>query len=157
MDYFFQELDALNIECSLNVPSAKLFSFRWQLNKTSILQDASKYIEELKKKVDMLNQEIECTQSSIRDKALPDVTVETLQRGFLINVSSMMSYPGLLVSILEAFDQLGLSVVQARAACTDTFHLEVVGGDIRVETMDAHVVKQAVLHAIKVCSGSIED
>ncbi|XP_042393163.1 uncharacterized protein LOC121984339 isoform X2 [Zingiber officinale] len=118
--------------------------------------DASKYIEELKKKVDMLNQEIECTQSSIRDKALPDVTVETLQRGFLINVSSMMSYPGLLVSILEAFDQLGLSVVQARAACTDSFHLEVVGGDI-VETMDAHVVKQAVLNAIKVCSGTIED
>lgn len=58
------------------------------------------------------------------------MTVETLQRGFLINVSSVKSYPGLLVSILEAFDQLGLGVVQARAACTDTFHLEVVGGDV---------------------------
>ncbi|XP_074573647.1 transcription factor bHLH61-like isoform X3 [Curcuma longa] len=126
------------------------------LNKTSILRDASKYIEELKKKVDKLNQEIACTQSSIRDKALPDVTVETLQRGFLINVSSVKSYPGLLVSVLEAFDQLGLSVVQARAACTDTFHLEVVGGDITVEAMDAHVVKQAVLHAIKACSRSNE-
>ncbi|RRT39883.1 hypothetical protein B296_00036585 [Ensete ventricosum] len=58
-------------------------------------------------------------------------------------------YPGLLVSILEAFEKLGLSVVQARATCSDTFRLEAVGGDIQVARMDAQMVKQAVLQAIK--------
>ncbi|WOL01890.1 hypothetical protein Cni_G10609 [Canna indica] len=121
------------------------------LSKTSIIMDASKYIEELKKKVEKLNREIANAQN-----VLPVVTVETLQKGFLINVSSERSYPGLLVCILEAFEQLGLSVVQARAICTGTFCLEAVGGDITVASLDAQVVKQAVVHAIKTCSGSIE-
>ncbi|CAL9198627.1 uncharacterized protein LOC104000965 isoform X1 [Musa acuminata AAA Group] len=124
------------------------------LNKTSIIMDASKYIEELKKKVDKLNREISCTQNRIDDNTLPMVTVEALQKGFLINISSGKSYPGLLVSILEAFEKLGLSVVQAKATCTDTFRLEAVGGDIQVARMDAQMVKQAVLQAIKTSTKS---
>lgn len=62
------------------------------------------------------------------------VTVETLagagRHGFLINVFSDKSCPGLLVSILEAFDELGLSVLQATASCADTFRLEAVGGEV---------------------------
>jgi len=45
------------------------------------------------------------------------VTVETLagpgQHGFVINVLSDESCPGLLVSILEAFDEMGLSLLPA--------------------------------------------
>ena len=45
------------------------------------------------------------------------VTVETLagagQHGFVINVLSDKSCPGLLVSILEAFDEMGLSLLPA--------------------------------------------
>lgn len=59
------------------------------------------------------------------------VTVETLGHGFLINVFSDKSCPGLLVSILEAFDELGLNVLEATASCDDTFRLEAVGGDVR--------------------------
>ncbi|URE46947.1 basic helix-loop-helix domain containing protein [Musa troglodytarum] len=126
----------------------------FHLNKTSIIMDASKYIEELKKKVDKLNREITCTQERVNDSTLPMVTVEALQKGFLVNISLGKSYPGLLVSILEAFEKLGLSVVQARATCTDTFHLEAVGGDIQVARMDAQMVKQAVLQAIKTSTKS---
>ena len=62
------------------------------------------------------------------------VTVETLvggHGGFLINVFSDKSCPGLLVSVLEAFDELGLSVLQATASCADdSFRLEAVGGEV---------------------------
>ena len=49
---------------------------------------------------------------------IDQVTVETLAgaeagHGFLINVFSDNSCPGLLVSILEAFDEMGLSLLPA--------------------------------------------
>ncbi|KAJ6331465.1 hypothetical protein OIU76_009944 [Salix suchowensis] len=115
------------------------------MNKTSIIVDASKYIGELKKKVDRLNQEI--GPSSAPQNSLPAVTVQTLEKGFLINVFSEKNCPGLLVSILEAFDELGLDVLDARASCEDNFQLEAIGGD-QNQGHDAQVVKHAVLQAI---------
>ncbi|XP_073009595.1 transcription factor bHLH61-like isoform X1 [Typha latifolia] len=123
-------------------------------NEMSIIVDASRYIEKLKQKVVRLHQEIACTQNIVKQEHVPMVTVETLERGFLINVFSETSYPGLLVSILEAFEELGLNVLEARASCTDKFCLQAVGGEEQTESVDAHVVKQAVLQAIKNCSGS---
>jgi hypothetical protein len=64
------------------------------------------------------------------------VTVETFGdghhggAGFLINVFSDKACPGLLVSVLEAFDELGLSVLEATASCAESFHLEAVGGEV---------------------------
>lgn len=62
---------------------------------------------------------------------IQQVAVETLQRGFLVNVFAETSCPGLLVSILEAFEELGLNVLQARISCNDRFQLEAVGGEVR--------------------------
>lgn len=59
------------------------------------------------------------------------VTVETLEKGFVINVVSQNSCPGLLVSILEAFEELGLNVLEARVSCSDSFRLQAVGGEVR--------------------------
>ncbi|KAF8402532.1 hypothetical protein HHK36_010617 [Tetracentron sinense] len=128
------------------------------LNKTSIIVDASKYIKELKQKVERLNQDVATGQSSTDPNPLPVVTVETQGKGFLINVFSEKSCPGLLVSILEAFEELGLNVLEARVSCTDSFRLEAVGGEDQglVEIIDAQVVKQAVLQAIKNWSESSE-
>eukprot|EP00268_Persea_americana_P069650 TRINITY_DN9937_c0_g1_i1.p1 TRINITY_DN9937_c0_g1~~TRINITY_DN9937_c0_g1_i1.p1 ORF type:complete len:138 (-),score=43.15 TRINITY_DN9937_c0_g1_i1:268-681(-) len=133
-----------------------MFFFLWQLNKTSIIIDASKYIEELKQKVERLNEDLAAAQNPIDQNPLPmQVTVETLDKGFLINVFSERSGPGLLVSILEAFEELGLEVIDASLSCEDSFHFEAVGeNQEQVESMDAQVVKQAVLQAIKNCSGS---
>ncbi|GLU09466.1 hypothetical protein SLE2022_263270 [Rubroshorea leprosula] len=120
------------------------------LNETSIIVDASKYIEELKKKVERLNQDVADAQTSEKN-SLPMVTVETLKKGFLINVFSAKSCPGLLVSILEAFEELNLNVLEARVSCTDSFRLKAVGGENEEEgeAIDAKVVKQVVLEAIK--------
>ncbi|KAH1091876.1 hypothetical protein J1N35_019133 [Gossypium stocksii] len=122
------------------------------VNKTTIIVDASKYIEELRQKVERLNQDISAAQTSNDQNPLPmQVTVETLEKGFLINVFSEKSCPGLLVSLLEAFEELGLNILEARVSCTDSFRLQAVGGENEEqnESIDAQVVKQAVLQTIK--------
>ncbi|RWR81245.1 transcription factor SCREAM2-like protein isoform X1 [Cinnamomum micranthum f. kanehirae] len=125
-------------------------------SKTSIILDASKYIEELKHKVDKLNQEISYAQNPADKNSLPtQVAVETQEKGFLITVFSTKNCPGLLVSILEVFEELGLTVMEARVSCADSFRLEAVGGENQeLESLDAETVKQAVLQAIKNCNGS---
>ncbi|RDX65640.1 Transcription factor SCREAM2 [Mucuna pruriens] len=123
------------------------------LNKASIIVDASKYIEELKQKVEGLNSELGITESSSSTSQideLPMVTVKTLKRGFLINVLLEKNCPSMLVSILEAFEELGLDVLDARVSCEDSFQLEAVGREChKKDSVDAQVVKQAVLRAIK--------
>jgi hypothetical protein len=61
------------------------------------------------------------------------VTVQTLGTGFLINIISIKDMPGLLVSVLEVFEELGLHVLEAEASCADSFRLEAVGGEVRLE------------------------
>ncbi|KAL5740260.1 hypothetical protein ACOSP7_029133 [Xanthoceras sorbifolium] len=130
------------------------------MSKTSIVVDASKYIEELKQKVERLNQEIGTSQISSVQNPLPMVTVETLEKGFLINVYSEKNCSGLLVSILEAFEELGLDVLDARVSCSDNFQLEAIGGENiegQVEgNIDAQMVKQSILQAINNWSESNE-
>ncbi|KAH7553935.1 hypothetical protein JRO89_XS12G0081100 [Xanthoceras sorbifolium] len=88
------------------------------------------------------------------------VTVETLEKGFLINVYSEKNCSGLLVSILEAFEELGLDVLDARVSCSDNFQLEAIGGENiegQVEgNIDAQMVKQSILQAINNWSESNE-
>lgn len=60
-----------------------------------------------------------------------EVNVESLEKGFRINVYSEKNCPGLLVSILEAFEELGLNVLDASVSCADNFHLQAVGGEVR--------------------------
>ncbi|KAK3422694.1 hypothetical protein EUGRSUZ_G03115 [Eucalyptus grandis] len=130
------------------------------LNKTSIIVDASKYIKELKQKVERLNQDIAIAETSSQQPQLPvQVTVETLEKGFLINVFSDKSCPGLLVSILEAFEDLGLNVLEARVSCTDSFRLQAFGGENEEEgdMIDSQVIKQAVVQAVQNWSESNND
>jgi len=46
-------------------------------------------------------------------------------------VFSERNCPGMLVAILDAFEELGLDVLDARVSCEDTFQLEAVGGEVR--------------------------
>ncbi|KAI8008531.1 hypothetical protein LOK49_LG07G01317 [Camellia lanceoleosa] len=63
------------------------------------------------------------------------VTVETLEKGFLINVFSEKNCPGLLVTILKAFEELGLDVLDANVSCSNNFCLEAVGGEFDIILM----------------------
>ncbi|KAL8102779.1 transcription factor bHLH61-like [Apium graveolens] len=120
---------------------------------TSIILDAAKYIQELKQKVERLNQDVQTTGETSRhgEDSCPEVVVESLETGFLVNIYSHKSCPGLLVSILEVFDELGLHVVEARVSCEDSFRLEALGGENHEngEIVDAQAVKKAVSDAIR--------
>ncbi|CAI0423930.1 unnamed protein product [Linum tenue] len=101
------------------------------MDKTSIIVDATKYIEELKDKVERLSGEATTAQppaaSSSSSSSSEQVTVETLEQGYSINVLSDKNSPGLLVAVLEAFDELGLEVLDATVSCSDNFQLQAVG------------------------------
>lgn len=58
------------------------------------------------------------------------VNVETLEKGFEISVYSGKNCRGLLVFILEAFEELGLNVLEARVSCKDSFRLQAVGEEV---------------------------
>lgn len=53
--------------------------------------------------------------------------METLEKGFMIKVMSRKNEAGMLVCVLETFEDLGLDVVEARVSCTDTFSLHAIG------------------------------
>lgn len=58
---------------------------------------------------------------------MQQVKVETLEKGFLINVVCEKNSPGLLLSVLEAFEEeLGLQVVDARVSCSHNFCLQAI-------------------------------
>lgn len=60
------------------------------------------------------------------------VNVESLARGFLISVYLEKNSPGLLIRILEAFEKLGLEVLDANVSCSDCFQLQAVGEEVQV-------------------------
>uniref|UniRef100_I1R3E0 Plant bHLH transcription factor ACT-like domain-containing protein n=1 Tax=Oryza glaberrima TaxID=4538 RepID=I1R3E0_ORYGL len=78
------------------------------------------------------------------------------KRGFRINVSMEKSQPELLTSVLEAFEELGLDVLDADVSCADdtAFRLEALGSsqsEAAERSVDEQMVRHAVLQAIKKC------
>ncbi|KAG2481574.1 transcription factor SCREAM2-like isoform X2 [Panicum virgatum] len=141
-------------------------------NKTSILVDASKYIKELKDKVEEATaasaadssssgsgSAVAATQVSVSSVDLDNISnSSSSRRGFRINVSMERSRPGLLVSVLEALEDLGIDVLDADVSFGEdtAFRLEALGsGDGQQQaasgSVDAQKVRQAVLQAIGKC------
>ncbi|CAH2058621.1 unnamed protein product [Thlaspi arvense] len=110
-------------------------------NETSIIMDASKYIQKLKKKVERFNEDTTAEQSSSEptDPTTPMVTVETLEKGFMINVFSGKNQPGMLVSVLESFEEIGLNVLEARVSCIDSFSLHAMGVEVLSKSSHNHI------------------
>ena len=79
------------------------------------------------------------------------------RRGFRINVSMERSRPGLLVSVLEALEDLGIDVLDADVSCADdtAFRLQALGSGQGQQagsgSVDEQKVRQAVLQAISKC------
>ncbi|RCV36872.1 hypothetical protein SETIT_8G016100v2 [Setaria italica] len=133
-------------------------------NKTSILVDASKYIKELKDKVEEASAADSSSSTTASSAMAATVSVSSVEldsnssscrRGFIINVSMERSRPGLLVSVLEAFEELGLDVLDADVSCADdtAFRLQALGSgqSQQGKSVDEQMVRQAVLQAISKC------
>ncbi|KAK7387280.1 hypothetical protein VNO78_27959 [Psophocarpus tetragonolobus] len=121
--------------------------------RASVLLELSNYIQVLKQKLQEYNQLTLATIRKVVDyDPMPKLEVETQEEGFLIKVLGQSSCQGLLVFILEAFEELGLDVLQARVSCAESFSLEALGNkenneDIR--PLDAQLVEQVVSQAIQ--------
>ncbi|XP_054796385.1 uncharacterized protein LOC129301805 [Prosopis cineraria] len=126
-------------------------------HRSSVLLDGSQYIQELKRKLEKLGQAVlDKAHDMIDFDPMPmKVTVEEQEKGFLIRVLSRRSCHGLLTFILEAFEELGLDVLSARATCVDGFCLEALGVKDEDEEaacddiMDEQVVQRTVFRAIQ--------
>lgn len=131
----------------------------------SIIADASSYIKELKQKIAKLSQEMtssspqHATSVCQQQPSPSSVSVGVLDKKGRFLVSVFMDEScgpppaGLLASVLEAFDDIGLTVLEARATCAGSFRLEAVGEEVVDGRLivDAHAVEQAVVQAIKNC------
>ncbi|VFQ80467.1 unnamed protein product [Cuscuta campestris] len=138
------------------------------MSETSIIRDASKYIEELKHKVETANQHLLLASSASivstdninydinhhHNNNNPSSSSPPLEKGFLVKVYSERSCPGLLVALLEAFEELGLNVLEARVSSTDHFHLQALGGGENEDgdedgRMNTEMVIEAISRVIK--------
>ncbi|KAL2333047.1 hypothetical protein Fmac_014260 [Flemingia macrophylla] len=129
------------------------FSVFMQHRKGSASLDLSNYIQGLKQKLQELNQLTPATARKFVDyDPMPKLEVEAQEEGFVIKVLSQSSCQGLLVFILEAFEELGLDVLQARVSCADSFSLEALANKENYEDtrpLDAQIVEQVVSQAIQ--------
>ncbi|KAK2386623.1 transcription regulator [Trifolium repens] len=122
-------------------------------NKASVILDSTEYIQGLKQKLEELKQlPVPTTQSIIDYNPMPKLKVETQEEGFVIKVVSERSCQGLLVFILEAFEELGLEVLHARVSCVDDFCLEAIGNKENNEDtspLSVQLVEEVVSQAIQ--------
>ncbi|CAN8279569.1 unnamed protein product [Cochlearia groenlandica] len=118
-------------------------------SETSIIADASKYIKKLKQKVEKINNG-STSKQHFSDHTDHVVKVKTLKKGYMIEI---MSRKNMLVCVLEAFEDIGLDIVEASVSCANTFSFHAISssknGD---QCMDAEAVKQAVAEAIRTWS-----
>ncbi|XP_024635956.1 uncharacterized protein [Medicago truncatula] len=122
-------------------------------SKTSVILDATKYIQDLKQKLEEINPlRVAASTKMVDYDATPKIKVEPKEEGFVIEVMSEKRCQGLLVFILEAVEDLGLEVLDARVSCVDNFCLEAVGNKEKNEDtcpLNAQSVEQVVSQAIQ--------
>lgn len=80
---------------------------------------------------------------------LQEVEVERIEEGFLVRVSCKKGRD-LLVTVIKAFEEMGLNVLQATVSCNHSFWMEAIGeAENERLDMDVQAVKQAVLKALE--------
>ncbi|XP_054817548.1 uncharacterized protein LOC129317207 isoform X2 [Prosopis cineraria] len=138
---------------NLQVPRSIINSHQQKRKASSsvILHD-SVYLQSLRQTLEELNRAIAASQKLIDYDPVPMLIVEAREEGFMIKVLSQRSCEGLLVFVLEAIEELGLDVLQARVSCVDSFCLEAVIGiqdDKETGHLNAQLIEQAVSQAIQ--------
>ncbi|XP_044497409.1 uncharacterized protein LOC123219487 [Mangifera indica] len=121
--------------------------------KTSVVLDPSNRKPELKQKEEKKKQDTAMAQvsSTSQSPSQMQLRVEAQNKSFSIKIFSGSSCRGLLVFILEAFEDLGLVVLHARVSCSDSFLLEAIGTieNEDDELVDAEKIEHTLLKAIQ--------
>ncbi|XP_022714580.1 uncharacterized protein LOC111274228 [Durio zibethinus] len=84
-----------------------------------------------------------------------EVKVEKIAEEYVVKVTCSKG-GSKLVSILEAFDELGLNVVQARVSCNHIFAMEAIAVAQDQQSTDIKDITQAVLNAVEKQGGDQE-
>ncbi|CAK8566047.1 unnamed protein product [Lathyrus sativus] len=145
-----------------NLQLLRSITYSTSQRKSSVILEATEYIQDLKHKLEELNLlAVATAQKVVEYDPMPKLKVEEQEERFVIKVLSERSCKGLLVFILEAFEELGLEVLQARVSCVDNFCLEAVGNkeenneDSR--TLNVQLIEQEVSQAIQNWSEVTQD
>lgn len=70
----------------------------------------------------------------------------------MINIFAGKNQPGMLVSVLEAFEDIGLNVLEARISCTDSFSLHANGVEVINTSAEKHIyIHQFYIVVITIC------
>ncbi|XP_013596769.1 PREDICTED: uncharacterized protein LOC106304930, partial [Brassica oleracea var. oleracea] len=90
-------------------------------------REALLYTSMLKLKIEALQRKTEVFKIIKREPLhqFQDVKVEKIGEKFQVKIKSLKGEDKL-INILEAFEEMGLSVAQARASCQDTFVMEAI-------------------------------
>nr|XP_011460625.1 PREDICTED: uncharacterized protein LOC105350388 isoform X2 [Fragaria vesca subsp. vesca] len=130
-----------------------------KVRKSSTVIDAMLHIYLLKRKLEALHKE--CLDlMAIKTKYLDlikhihmpkEVKVEKIEEGFRVRVTCEKA-DDTLVSILEAFDEMGLNILQAKVSCNSYFAMEAIAAheaQNQEYKLDVTGVTQAIIKAIK--------
>ncbi|GFP89629.1 hypothetical protein PHJA_001106700 [Phtheirospermum japonicum] len=110
------------------------------VKKSSIIMDAFLYIYKLRLQVEAIQKEYQHLINHIQE-----VKVEKVGTGYLLVRITCKKGENLLVSILEAFEEMNLNVLQARVTSKHFFGMEaIVQADI-----DASILNQAIRKIIE--------
>ncbi|CAN8290861.1 unnamed protein product [Cochlearia groenlandica] len=93
-----------------------------------LVKEALLYIAILKLKIEALKREHEVSKILKREPLhhFQEVKVENIGERYQVKIKSLKGDDNKLVNILEAFEEMGLSVAQARVSCQDTFAMEAI-------------------------------
>ncbi|GAB4827183.1 hypothetical protein Ancab_034073 [Ancistrocladus abbreviatus] len=115
---------------------------------SSIIMDAFLYISALKLKLELLKREHMKLMSHIHPSM--EVKVQKVGNGFLVKVrGEKRGQDQSLVGILQAFDEIGLAVVQATVSCENHFAMEALVETVGIVALDVKAVTEAVLRALQ--------
>ncbi|XP_062011233.1 uncharacterized protein LOC133727852 [Rosa rugosa] len=132
---------------------------RKSIKKSSIVMDAMLHIYLLKLKLEAAHKE--CLDlMAIKTKYLDlikhlhvpeEVKVEKIEEGFHVRVTCEKA-EDTLVSILEAFDEMGLNILQAKVSCNSYFSMEAIAAHVAQNQeykLDVTDVTQAIIKATR--------
>ncbi|CAI0475950.1 unnamed protein product [Linum tenue] len=116
------------------------------VKQSSAFMGAFIYLHQLKLKLEFWNHALMKFVNFQRE-----VKVEKGEKGFQVKVTCEKG-KGKLVSVLEAFEEMGLNVLHGKVSCTPNFVMEAIVDDVGSgqgnETADVEKITQALVRAI---------
>ncbi|GAV57607.1 hypothetical protein CFOL_v3_01144 [Cephalotus follicularis] len=126
------------------------------VKKSSVIMDALLYIYKLRLKLEAIVREYSYLMAIKREyiklikyvQVPKEVNVDKIGEAFLVKVRCTKE-GDMLVSILEAFEDMGLDVLQANVSCNSFFAMEAIVAANDKKCRDVRDISQSIIEAIE--------